>query len=143
MEFIASQILANRVLQLVNYAKICNYKKFFFSLLVLTFGTLVDSLSHGSFLVSSYEFFKINLIDSIGEHYGSQPWHWYLSQGLPAILGVHIVSFTLACINVIRTRRNCPNELALLFCIIFTITIYRYLLPQNALFFKNRINVSF
>lgn len=98
---------------------------------MLVLSILIDSLCHGSFVISAYEFFKLNLIEGVGEHYGSQPWHWYLSQGLPAMLGINLLTFVFACLDVINNRRNCLNELALLFSVIFCIFTYRYVAKLN------------
>lgn len=91
---------------------------------------LIDSLAHGSFVITSYEFLKANIFEGVGEFYGSHPWHWYLSQGLPAILGVQILPFIVATVHILKNRQMYPNELALLGSIIFTIFIYS-LLPHK------------
>ncbi|CAH0553253.1 unnamed protein product [Brassicogethes aeneus] len=106
-------------------------------LLVLTISTLLDSWMHGSFLVTGYEFVKYNFYYNIGEFYGSHPWHWYLSSGIPAIFGINLIPFVIATIVVLKNRQVYPNELILLGTVVFTVIVYsclphkefRFLLP--------------
>ncbi|KAL1505327.1 hypothetical protein ABEB36_004918 [Hypothenemus hampei] len=106
-------------------------------LFVLTIFTIVDSFAHGSFIVTPFNFLKVNVFQNIASNYGVQPWHWYLSSGLPAVLGIQILPFILAVIVVLKTRHNHPNELAILGTIVFSITLlsflghkeFRFLLP--------------
>lgn len=86
---------------------------------------MIDSYAHGSLLISSYEFLKVNLFENIGETYGANPWYWYLSSGIPVVLGVNFIPFVLSAYHVIRNRFSCPNEFALLGSMAFTTAIYR------------------
>ncbi|KAF2892045.1 hypothetical protein ILUMI_14128, partial [Ignelater luminosus] len=99
-------------------------------LVTLILSTLIDSCAHGSFIITSYEFLKLNVLHGVGEWYGSQPWSWYLSSGFPAILGIHFVPFVIASFKIIKDRQLYQNELALLGCITFTLFIYS-LLPHK------------
>ncbi|XP_044258061.1 GPI mannosyltransferase 3 [Tribolium madens] len=118
------------------------------ALIVLAASTLLDSLSHGSFIVTPYEFLKFNIFQDVGSYYGSQPWFWYLSAGFPAILGIHFLPFVMATLVIIKNRSIHPNELALLGTIVFSLGVYsflphkefRFLLPllPIALFISSR-----
>ncbi|XP_074034783.1 phosphatidylinositol glycan anchor biosynthesis class B [Leptinotarsa decemlineata] len=99
-------------------------------LIVLSLSILLDSLAHGTFIVTVYEFLKFNLIEDIGSFYGTQPWHWYLSSGIPAILGIQLLPFLTASFVILKNRRVHQNELAMLGTIIFALTIYS-LLPHK------------
>lgn len=98
---------------------------------------VIDSLCHGELVVSQWEFLKMNVLQNIGSWYGSQPWHWYLSTGLPALLGIHILPFTLSVIQCIRHREMHSTTLVLLISMIFSITVlsllphkeFRFILP--------------
>lgn len=70
---------------------------------------------------------KFNLLEDIGSFYGSHPWHWYLSTGFPAILGIQFLPFILASIVVLKNKESHLNELAMLGTLIFVLSIYRYL----------------
>lgn len=85
----------------------------------------IDSFFYGSFVVTPLNFLKLNVISGIGEWYGTQPWYWYLSAGLPAVLGIQLLPFILAAIVVLKNRHSHINELALLGCVVFTIGVYR------------------
>ncbi|GJQ88102.1 hypothetical protein Trydic_g13112 [Trypoxylus dichotomus] len=88
---------------------------------------MIDSYSHGSFVVSSYEFLKVNFLQNISVTYGSHPWYWYLSSGIPAVLGVNFMPFILAAFYILKHRFVFPNELILLISIVFTTAMYSYL----------------
>lgn len=94
-------------------------------MIVLALSTLIDSWAHGSVVVTSYEFFKSNVFNNIGEFYGTHPWHWYLSQGFPAVLGIQLLPFILSVIEVLRNREVYRNEFVLLASVVFTLVVYR------------------
>lgn len=103
-----------------------NSKYFYlFRLVVMVLSVLLDSVAHGSFIISSYEFLRFNLVKDIASFYGVQPWHWYLSVGFPAVLGIHLIPFVMAAMVILKNRRVHPNELIMLATITLTIAIYR------------------
>ena len=51
-----------------------------------------------------YNFLKFNLLGSAV--YGAHPWHWYISQGVPAILGTHSIFIAVAFIK----QRDYPRQ---------------------------------
>lgn len=87
--------------------------------------TLIDSLAHKSFIITFYEFFKFNIIKNVATSYGTLPWYWYMSFGLPAILGVHLMPFIIASLVILKNRRVHQNELVLLGTIVFTVAVFR------------------
>ncbi|KAG5881606.1 hypothetical protein JTB14_030303 [Gonioctena quinquepunctata] len=96
-------------------------------IIVLSFSILLDTWVHGTFVVTVYEFIKFNLVEDIGSFYGTQPWHWYLSSGLPAILGIEFIPFVLASVVVLKNRKVHPNELVILGTIVFALALYSFL----------------
>ncbi|KAF5294624.1 hypothetical protein FQA39_LY02756 [Lamprigera yunnana] len=114
------------------------------SVISVAITTSIDSCAHGTFTISAYEFLKANIFHDVGKWYGTQPWYWYMSAGLPAILGIQIVPFILASINIIRNRHVYQENLALLGCITFSISIYsclnhkefRFILPLLPIILK-------
>ena len=42
----------------------------------LIFSTLVDSCFHGKFVLVQYNFLYFNIMQNVGEIYGTHPWHW-------------------------------------------------------------------
>ncbi|KAF5298601.1 hypothetical protein FQR65_LT09696 [Abscondita terminalis] len=136
----------------IYYALVCKEGLFYvFFQKVLPIGTIsfiistiIDSYLHGKFIITSYEFLKVNVFDNVGEWYGTQPWYWYLSTGLLAVLGIQIVPFSLATVYILRHRRIYQNELAILGCITFSLIIYsclshkefRFILPLLPMILK-------
>ena len=51
---------------------------------------LVDSLGYGQSTLVAYQFARFNLTGGAA-FYGSHPWHWYVTQGWPAVLGPHLL----------------------------------------------------
>ena len=106
-------------------------KRYLFIFLI-TGGVLaaLDSYFYGTFIVTPYEFFKVNVWENIGSFYGTHPWYWYLNTGLPAVLGIGIVPFFLSVFTAIKTWDNSKTRQVLLISIIFTIFVYS-LLPHK------------
>lgn len=90
----------------------------------------LDSYFHGSFIVTPIEFFKVNVVEGIGSFYGSHPFYWYFSSGLPAILGIGIVPFYLAIFDAMRTWKESEERQVILKSIIFTVFAFS-LLPHK------------
>jgi phosphatidylinositol glycan class B len=76
----------------------------------------VDYLFYERFVFVPWEFLKFNVIKNMAGYYGTQPWHWYWSQGFVAILGGSIVFFFG---GIYRSTRK-----DLLFVILGTIAVY-------------------
>lgn len=55
-----------------------------------------DSLYYGSLTFVPWNFMRFNALSNLADHYGTHPWHWYLSNGLPSALGPHSVPLLLA-----------------------------------------------
>lgn len=70
--------------------------------LILTI--FLDSHMYGKLTVVFWNFLKFNLTGSA--IYGAHPWHWYLTQGVPAILGTHAVFIGLAFVK----HRDYPRQ---------------------------------
>lgn len=90
----------------------------------------LDSWAHGSFILTPIEFLKVNVVQEIGSFYGSHPWHWYLTTGLPTVLGLTTVPFLFATSQTIRSRAVFPERMALLYAISFTVLVFS-LLPHK------------
>ena len=88
-------------------------------LVVLSINTLIDSHFYGELVVTSYNFLLHNLINNIGIHYGTHPWHWYLSHGLPTLLFSTIILFMIGAVR--HPKRNAYY----LFAIAFNVLVYR------------------
>ncbi|XP_022904245.1 GPI mannosyltransferase 3 [Onthophagus taurus] len=104
------------------------FKKYLpIGLITLFLSCLIDSWAHGSFVITHYEFLKANVLNNISEFYGSHSWHWYLSNGLPVLLGINFFPFIWAAFSIVKHRETAPNELVLLGTMVFTISVYSWL----------------
>lgn len=54
---------------------------------VLSLSVLVDRFFYGEFVIPQINFFVFNVFNDYGAMYGSHPWYWYFSHGLPIIAG--------------------------------------------------------
>lgn len=102
----------------------------FIALLVGGVLTGLDSYFHGSFIVTPYEFFKVNVVEGIGSFYGELPFYWYFSTGLPAVLGILLVPFFLSVFVAIQSWDDSKSRQYILISIILTIFGYT-LLPHK------------
>ncbi|KAM4676538.1 GPI mannosyltransferase 3 [Discoglossus pictus] len=66
---------------------------------LFTLGTslIVDRIFFGEWTFVQWNFLKFNVLQNMGSFYGSHPWHWYVTQGFPVILGSHIPFFIHGC----------------------------------------------
>lgn len=107
----------------------------FIGLITLSICVGIDSYCYGKFTVPLWEFFKLNVFKDVGTWYGSQPWHWYITNGLPAVLSIHLIPLGLSIIQAIRQRDS--NRIALIITFVFSVIIlsliphkeFRFLLP--------------
>ncbi|KAK3813734.1 MAG: Alg9-like mannosyltransferase family-domain-containing protein [Linnemannia gamsii] len=51
---------------------------------------LDKSLLYNEWIWTPINFLRVNVLEGISLFYGSSPWHWYLSQGLPILFGIYI-----------------------------------------------------
>lgn len=101
----------------------------------LTASLGLDTLCHGELVLTAWRFLRVNVLEGVGIWYGSHPWHWYMSSGLPAVLGLHLLPFTLAAIGAVRSKHR--SDLLLLFTVVWTVAIlsllphkeFRFLMP--------------
>uniref|UniRef100_A0A8C0FZT1 Mannosyltransferase n=1 Tax=Chelonoidis abingdonii TaxID=106734 RepID=A0A8C0FZT1_CHEAB len=62
-------------------------------LVTLGISLIIDRVFFGEWILVQMKFLKFNVLQNLGTFYGSHPWHWYLTQGLPIILGTHLPFF--------------------------------------------------
>lgn len=54
--------------------------------IVLIATCLLDCWMYGSWVFVPMNFLKFNFFSAGGDYYGTHPWHWYFTQGFPAIV---------------------------------------------------------
>ncbi|XP_028028265.1 GPI mannosyltransferase 3 [Bombyx mandarina] len=87
----------------------------------------LDTYFYGRVVITPWEFFKFNVLYDIASFYGKHPWHWYLSQGLPAVLGVNTVPVLWAAVNIVRRPRENKTGALLLFAAALHIALYSFI----------------
>lgn len=72
---------------------------------VCCFGALMlcDRWFYRKWVCTPWNFARLNFVADVGAHYGKNPWHWYFTNGLPAVLALHVLPFVLG-IRVGRCR---------------------------------------
>ncbi|VDN05192.1 unnamed protein product [Thelazia callipaeda] len=71
---------------------------------ILLFVVLLDSVAYGKFTVTIWNFIRFNVLEGGSDHFGSHSWHWFISQGLPVILTVHLIPMLFGIIIAVRKR---------------------------------------
>ncbi|KAG7278831.1 hypothetical protein CRUP_010394 [Coryphaenoides rupestris] len=87
----------------------------------LVSSTLIDCLFYGKWTLVQYNFLRFNVLHGMAEFYGSHPWHWYLTQGFPAVIGPHLPLFLYGCVLASKRYR------ILLVTVVWTIVVYSFL----------------
>ncbi len=66
----------------------------------LAFGAVVDRVGLGVWTFPVLSFLRYNVSGAGGDYYGVHPWHWYLSNGLPVVVGPMLPVVALALASV-------------------------------------------
>lgn len=92
-------------------------------------GSLValDTYLYGRFIVTPWEFFRFNVLYDIASFYGQHPWHWYLTQGLPAILGINLLPVLWAIYNILHRPKEHRIGMVLLTAASLHIALYSFI----------------
>ncbi|XP_039274501.2 GPI alpha-1,2-mannosyltransferase 3-like [Styela clava] len=104
------------------------------SFFVLITSTLIDLFYYGKFVFVPWNFFKFNVMEDMGVHYGTHPWHWYITQGIPAILTTQMIFFIFGAAFVMKhtfpaklSTENLKICKCLLSLFLFTVLVYSFL----------------
>ncbi|XP_006932574.1 GPI mannosyltransferase 3 isoform X2 [Felis catus] len=89
--------------------------------ITLSLSLIIDRVFFGQWTLVQYNFLKFNVLQNLGTFYGSHPWHWYFSQGFPAVLGTHLPFFIHGCFLAPKRYR------ILLVTILWTLLVYSML----------------
>nr|XP_009861747.1 GPI mannosyltransferase 3 [Ciona intestinalis] len=95
------------------------------STLVFLLSTFIDMVCHGRLLSVHFNFFLFNIFNNKSTFYGSHPFHWYLTQGIPTVVGTHLPFIMIGIYNKRRSDYHVYNlcKLSLLICT-FTVLVY-------------------
>ncbi|KAB0405666.1 hypothetical protein E2I00_003083, partial [Balaenoptera physalus] len=86
----------------------------------LSFSLIIDRIFFGQWTLVQYNFLKFNVLQNVGSFYGSHPWHWYFSQGFPAVLGTHLPFFIHGCLLAPKRYR------IFLVTVLWTLLVYSH-----------------
>ncbi|XP_060657929.1 GPI mannosyltransferase 3 isoform X1 [Drosophila nasuta] len=92
-------------------------------LLVAAAGIAIDTYWHGQLIVTPWEFLKYNIFNNIGSFYGSHPWYWYFTAGLPTVLGINTLPFVFGLVQTVRKSEKFPISKQLLITILVTLVV--------------------
>ncbi|XP_008551439.1 GPI mannosyltransferase 3 [Microplitis demolitor] len=96
-------------------------------LCTFTIATAIDSYYYGKFVITPWEFFKINVLTEVASHYGVEPSYWYLLNALPVFLLVKIFILPISIYQIIKTQKINSKPVITLGIVLWTITIYSML----------------
>ncbi|XP_031641017.1 GPI mannosyltransferase 3-like [Contarinia nasturtii] len=97
------------------------------ALIVGTIAIGLDSYAYGGFIVTPFEFFKLNVLENVGSFYGTQPWYWYFTIGLPTVLGIVTLPFAFAVVQTLQNHTIYSDRYDLLKATAFTLAVYSFL----------------
>ncbi|XP_017864281.1 PREDICTED: GPI mannosyltransferase 3 isoform X1 [Drosophila arizonae] len=86
-------------------------------------GIAIDTYWHGQLIVTPWEFLKYNILHNIGSFYGSHPWYWYFTVGLPTVLGINTLPFIYGIMETVRKGDRHPVSKQLLISILVTLVV--------------------
>ncbi|KAH8305142.1 hypothetical protein KR059_010701 [Drosophila kikkawai] len=92
-------------------------------LLVAGLGVAIDTYWHGRLIVTPYEFLKYNIFNNIGSFYGSHPWYWYFTVGLPTVLGINTLPFIFGVMETVKKSEKFAVSKQLLITIFLTLLV--------------------
>lgn len=121
--------LQNKMRLIYEYSKIC--------IICCLSSILFDSYCYGTFVISPWEFFRVNVFYKIGDLYGTQHLLWYIVCGLPVLLGCYYIIFLLCIWQIMKNPSYFHHQAVMLATICWTLGIYsllshkefRFLLP--------------
>ena len=66
-----------------------------FGVLILQLCILIDTAYYGGiFTFAPWQFFSVNVLQNVASKYfGTKPWHWNFTHGIPLVLGVYTPIF--------------------------------------------------
>ena len=101
---------------------------------------LIDTYFYGKLTIVPWNFVNFNIINNISEQYGTEPWHWYLTNFLPALT---LVFGIYPLLKGIHKTFYSPDPVAkvILFSVIWSLFVYsilkhkehRFLMPLTPL----------
>lgn len=98
---------------------------------ILVLSIYIDRLGYGKWILSAYNFAMFNVFKGGSAHFGTHPWYWYVTAGLPSVLTTHL-PLVLAGIKISSRRRLCLAYLCLWYILFHSVLAHkeqRFLMP--------------
>ncbi len=100
----------------------------------VTLGVVVDYAFSGAVYVAAWNFFKFNVAEGGSAAYGTHPWHWYLTQGFPAVATCFAPLAFFGCISgTLKGARAWEPFAVTLYCVLgYSLAAhkeFRFLMP--------------
>ncbi|KAL0477071.1 GPI mannosyltransferase [Acrasis kona] len=85
----------------------------------------IDSYMYGKLSLVVFQFLKFNVFENRSHMYGTQPWHWYLSQGFPVMLLTHTLLIVwLVYYRIKNSTWPNPGTLKPLYLVLYVNVVY-------------------
>ena len=99
----------------------------FICLGLFSLSMLLDYMFYGRFILVHWRFLMFNVINNLSGFYGSHPWHWYITQGIPVIL---FTQLPLMLLGIVIWKENVRSKFAVLFVVLVQVISLRCVLPS-------------
>lgn len=96
----------------------------------LAVSVALDSYCYGTFVITPWKFFQLNVLGNVGTTYGVKHALWYIYASLPVLLGLQLFPFLFGCCLVFTQSALFPRESIMLVVIGWTLFVYS-LLPHK------------
>lgn len=112
-----------------NQGRLKLFVRTYLPIAVVAGGALValDSYYYGRLVITPWEFFRFNVLNDIASFYGQHPWHWYLTQGIPALLGINLIPVLWAISNILRRPKENKIGSLLLTAAVLYVAVYSFI----------------
>nr|CAB3264859.1 GPI mannosyltransferase 3-like [Phallusia mammillata] len=104
------------------------------ALLTLAIATFVDRMIYGRWVFAHYHFLHFNVITGQGTYFGREPWHWYVTEGIPVITGPHLPLVAYGVYLTCRKRiiHSCREKVvSTMLLVICGSTVFMYSVPGH------------
>ncbi|XP_067004711.1 GPI mannosyltransferase 3 [Anabrus simplex] len=80
-----------------NFVTVICREYLFIGAIYIVVSAVVDSFFYKHLIFTPFNFMYFNVIQNVGKFYGTHPAHWYLTSGLPVVIGAHLIPFFASC----------------------------------------------
>ncbi|KAI8362238.1 Alg9-like mannosyltransferase family-domain-containing protein [Mortierella sp. GBAus27b] len=93
---------------------------------ILGAAVLDSTLFYDDWVLTPLNFLRINVLEGISLFYGTSPWHWYLSQGLPMLFGIYLPFVLYGSWHALRSNKglNANMKHQVVYVCLWTLVIY-------------------